>query len=124
MDPMQKAIMQGMLSTERSAARAEVLEGVIADFFRLYLATEGSTLEEVRAGLGMLSEKLLAQQAEAMQAKEASMQAIQDAKAAQVEQRRQLEAAAAEDQRRLAEAIGEPQLAAVPDPPPQEEPGE
>ena len=84
-------MFQGMLAVERAAAQAEVLEGVIADFFRLYLAAENSSAEEVHTALGMLSEKLLAQQAHAMQAKDTAMQAVQDLKAARAEERRQLE---------------------------------
>jgi len=86
MDPIQKLMLKAMVSVERSSAQAEVLEGVIADFFRLHLAADKASSEELKTGLAAVSDKLLANHAQALQAKEVSLRALHDLKAGLAEQ--------------------------------------
>jgi DUF1365 family protein len=63
----------------RAAARLEILEGVLADFFRLYMDKDDH--EALKANLEILSKKLLTMQAKAIDDKGAAAQAMTDLQA-------------------------------------------
>jgi hypothetical protein len=117
MDQVQKVMFKAMISVERATAQAEVLEGVSADFFRLFLALDKSSPEEIKEGMAAVSEKLLAQHAQALQVKDAALLAVKDLKAGMAEAKARAAGAPEGD-------TAPPPLAAVPNPEPTEEAGD
>ena len=124
MDPVQKVMFKAMISVERATAQTEVLEGVIADYFRLFLAADKVSPEEMKAGLAAVSEKLLGQQAEALRDKEAALLVVQDIKNAMATAKAAAEGAQKSGEQPPQGDTAPPPLAAVPDPEPTEEAGE
>lgn len=104
MDPVQRVMFKAMISVERAEAKIEVIEGVIADFFRLHLGGETATIDELMDGIRATGEKLLTMQSQAMQAKDAAFVAMQDLKAGIAEQMQKQKQAASDP----------PPIAAVP----------
>jgi hypothetical protein len=83
MDQLQKMVFTATITEAQAEARVHVLEGVIADFFRLYRALEDPAA--LKDGLSAMSDKLLAMQASALDARESAGAMIGDFKRAMAE---------------------------------------
>lgn len=84
---LKNMVVQAKMDEIKAAARLEVLEGVIADFFRLHLVRDDH--EALKAGLEQLSQKLLSMQGAGIEDKAAAARALADMQSGIMEQAQQ-----------------------------------
>lgn len=67
MNSVQSALIQARTEEIRSAVIAQTAESVLADLFLIYKAAETEPVEEIKAGLGQLVDKLQRTRSEALE---------------------------------------------------------
>ncbi len=67
MSNVQNAMMHARTESIRAAVRAQTAESVLADLFLIYKAAETAPMEDIRAGLGQLVDKLQGARAESLE---------------------------------------------------------